>query len=58
VKWQEFDVDLDRALAAGPAEIVVEDAPNGWAWEAAYIAELSLQGTTDAPVKDASGKGM
>jgi len=57
IEWQESSVDLDHVLAAGPAEIVVEDAPNGWAWEAAYIAELSLQGTVDAPVKDAGASG-
>jgi hypothetical protein len=44
-EWRTFDLDLSDALKPDADTVLtIEDAPNGWAWEAAFIAEVELTG--------------
>lgn len=45
VSWHEVTVDLSPALGKGQsADVVIENVPDDWAWEAAYLASVELTG--------------
>ena len=40
--WMEFDIDLSK-YANSEVELMLANEANGWAWEAAYWAEISVE---------------